>query len=332
VRIGVAIAALMGLCLAAYLIFYVGVGAVFSAAASVGWSGFAALCLYGLTLFALLGTAWFALAPPDEAWRISTFLWGRAVRDSAGEVLPFSQMGGFVVGVRAVMLRGVSAPFAFASTIVDVTMELIAQIVFVMIGIVILLARVPTSPSSTALADGVMLGIAVAMVGAGGFLVVQRRGLALVERLAARFLPSAAAQAGAVHRAVAQIHAAPLRLLFSFVVHLTCWIATAGWAWCAMRLMGIHAPFPAVVAIEALLYAIRSAAVFVPNAIGVQEAAYLMLFPLFGLPPPVGLAVSLLKRARDITVGIPVLLTWQFAEGGHALRESRNATNFLAEK
>jgi hypothetical protein len=33
------------------------------------------------------------------------------------------------------------------------------------------------------------------------------------------------------------------------------------------------------------------------------------------LPAEIGLAVSLLKRAREIAVGVPVLLSWQFAEG-----------------
>ena len=41
--------------------------------------------------------------------------------------------------------------------------------------------------------------------------------------------------------------------------------------------------------------------------------------PLFGLGPEVGLAVSLLKRARDIVVGVPVLLAWQAIEGRRAL-------------
>ncbi len=57
---------------------------------------------------------------------------------------------------------------------------------------------------------------------------------------------------------------------------------------------------------------------FVPGALGIQEAAYAGLAPIFGLPPEVGLAASLLKRAREITIGIPVLLAWQAMEGQRA--------------
>ena len=72
-------------------------------------------------------------------------------------------------------------------------------------------------------------------------------------------------------------------------------------------------------AIESLVCAARSAAAIVPNALGVQEAAYAVLAPLFGVGAEFGLAVSLLKRARDIAVGVPILLLWQFVEGHRAL-------------
>ena len=75
----------------------------------------------------------------------------------------------------------------------------------------------------------------------------------------------------------------------------------------------------AVIAIESLVYAMRSAAFIVPNALGVQEGAYAVLAPLFGVGAEFGLAVSLLKRARDIAIGVPVLLLWQTVEGQRAL-------------
>jgi glycosyltransferase 2 family protein len=43
---------------------------------------------------------------------------------------------------------------------------------------------------------------------------------------------------------------------------------------------------------------------------------------LFGAGPELGLAVSLLKRARDIVIGVPVLILWQAMEGKNALRDA----------
>src|SRR5256886_16477973 len=80
-------------------------------------------------------------------------------------------------------------------------------------------------------------------------------------------------------------------------------------------------------AIESLVYATRSAAAFIPNALGVQEAAYAVLAPIFGVGAEFGLAVSLLKRARDIAVGVPILLIWQAVEGQRALAAERPEGN-----
>jgi putative membrane protein len=324
-RLGLIAAAVAGLGVLAYLVFYVGVGAVFAAVSKVGWGGFALICVIGLALFAILGGAWFTVVPASSRPRFTTFIWGRAVRDSAAEVLPFSQVGGFVIGARAVTLRGVSAAMASASTIVDVTTEMMAQIAYVLVGVAILIARVPKSQSSDRLANIAMIATVVGVLGAIGFVVVQKRGFAHVERLASRFLPKAAAQAGALQGAMESIHAAPLRIFLSVCIHLLGWFASAFAAYVIVRLMGVHVAYVSMVAIEALLCAIRSAAIIVPNALGVQEAAYAMLMPLFGLSAPVGIALSLLRRARDIAMGIPILLVWQAAEGGRMMRKEQPA-------
>ena len=55
-----------------------------------------------------------------------------------------------------------------------------------------------------------------------------------------------------------------------------------------------------------------------PAAIRVQEWGYAVLAPMFGLPAEMGVAVSLLKRAREIVLGVPALIYWQSVEGRRA--------------
>jgi glycosyltransferase 2 family protein len=50
-----------------------------------------------------------------------------------------------------------------------------------------------------------------------------------------------------------------------------------------------------------------------------------LLVPLFGVGREFGLAVSLIKRARDLAIGAPILLIWQAFEGRRALA-ARNAS------
>ena len=60
----------------------------------------------------------------------------------------------------------------------------------------------------------------------------------------------------------------------------------------------------------------------VPNGLGVQEGAYTLLGPLFGLPAEMALALSLTKRARDISIGVPALLVWQAMEAGRLFKSA----------
>jgi len=305
-KLGAVIAAILGLAVATWFVFHVGFAAVSNAIASAGLGGFVLLCLYGFVVFLVLGAAWFALMPRAGFWN---FVWGRVVRDSAGEVLPFSQLGGILIGVRALVLRNVEAPAAFASSIVDVTTEMMAQIAFILIGIALFRTGLPATT---------VFGVGFVLAGSLLFIVMQRRGIVLAEKLAERFLPAVARQTRAFREAVQEIYEHPSRLALSSAVHLLGWIASAGGTWLSVRLMGGSLRFVDAIAIESVLCALRSAAIVVPGALGVQEAGYAMLMPLFGLSPGIGLAVSLLKRAREIAIGAPVLLIWQAVEGRRA--------------
>jgi len=97
-------------------------------------------------------------------------------------------------------------------------------------------------------------------------------------------------------------------------------VASAIEIWIALRLAGTPLAFSAVIVIESLLYAIRTVAFAIPNAVGVQEGAYIVLGAAFGLTPEMALALSLLKRARDLAIGLPALGVWQAVEGGRLWR------------
>jgi putative membrane protein len=318
VRLRIVIIAAFGLALALYLVRYVGFAAVFSAAVAVGWSGFAILCLYALGPFLLLGAAWYVLLHDSPFKALRLIVWARMVRDAATEVLPFSQVGGIVIGARAAILHGISQPLVFASVIVDVTTEMLAQIAYVALGVAIFSARVPRTSFTQSLTTGLVIGLAIAVIAGAVFLILQRYSRTMTAKLLARIFPGAVAATAGVTAALDAIYRSPLRVGVSVALHFAGWIASAIGMWIAFRLIGTHIDLAAVLAIESLISATRSIAALIPNALGVQEAAYAILAPLFGVGAEVGLAVSLLKRARDISVGVPILLIWQAAEGQRA--------------
>ena len=318
-KIGVLLAVAIGVALFVWLLLHIGVAEVFHTVTSIGIGGFVLYCLAGTVVVALLGTAWAALIPQAHPRDAITFILGRQTRDSAGDILPFSQLGGIVIGARAVILRGVSPPLAFASAITDVTTELMAQIVFILIGIALCIEQLRGSATTAPYVDGLILGTLLLVPGIAAFVVLQQRGSQLARNLAGRFLPAAIEHTTAFSDQMRAMYDSKTRLAASSTIHLLSWVASAGLIWISVRLIGGHIDFFSCIAIEALLAALRSATVFIPAAIGVQEAGYAALMPLFGLGPEIGLAVSLLKRARDIVIGVPVLLAWQAFEGRRAL-------------
>jgi putative membrane protein len=314
------LAALLGLLLGIAIVGYYGFGTVVHAMLAIRLSGFLIVCAYHLLLFVLLGVAWYLVVPAPRPRHAGIFVWGRLIRDAGSDVLPFSQLGGFVMGARAVTLFGISGATAVASTVVDVTLELLAQLAYTALGLLLLIWMRPDAK----LAYPVAIGLVVALAGAIGFIFVQRRGLSFIEPIARnltrRWLVDVAAYTRSVrHEIDATYHYRP-GLKRGLSLHLLAWIGNGGEAWVALHFMGVPLSLAAVLAIESLLYAIRSLAFLVPNAAGVQEGAYVMLGGLFGLPPDTALALSLLKRARDLAIGIPALATWQALESGKAWR------------
>jgi putative membrane protein len=315
-------AAVVGLVIATVVIGYFNVGAVLKAIEPIGWGGFAVVLLAQLGLFVPLGLAWWSVAPVGPA-RAPVFVWGRLMREAASDVLPFSQLGGLVIAARAAVLGGVSTAEAFGSSVVDITLEVVAQLIYTVVGIALLANRFGFAAAHERLIYSLLGGLAIAGALVGGFIVTQRRGLGVIENMVHRMVPAAAHHATAVTRVVEAAYGKPLSLWACLALHVLSWFGGAVGAWLILMFIGHPLPFLSVVAIESLLFAIRNAAFMVPSGLGVQEGAYALLGPLFGLPAEAALALSLLKRARDVAVGVPALLSWQIAESRRRLRERR---------
>jgi putative membrane protein len=315
-KLGAIAALLAGLAIAIFVLLYIGIAPVLDAVTRVGWGGFAFICLFGLLPPMLSGFALHALLPGQAPWPV--FPAARQLRDSASDILPFTQLGGVVISARAIILGGVKPPLAFAATIVDLTTEMISQIIFIALGLMLGFAQLRSSAAMSPYADGLILGTVLLVPGVIAFVVLQRRGSSLAQKLAGRFLPAAVSHTEAFSQALNEQYRHPLRLALSSTMHLMGWIVSGVWLWLVMRLIGAQIDVFSAIAIESLLAALRSATVFIPSAIGVQEAGYAALAPVFGMGPEIGLAVSLLKRARDVAVGVPVLLLWQIVEGKRA--------------
>jgi putative membrane protein len=299
----------------------VGVGAIGGAMRTLGWTGFAAIVAFHLGVIALTGFAWSLLARDRTEGRLRCFVWGRMIRDSAGETLPFSQVGGFVMGARAASLCGVAGRFAAASTVVDMTVELAARVPYMFLGLGLLAWRGLGGQAETTMLAATLL----IAVGAAACVALQARGAGLIAGLGARVVPQwlagGSAAAGGVLDTIRAIYARRAALGRALLVHCCGWVLSGIEVALPLWLMGKPIWIGAGIAIDCLVSGIRSAAFLVPSAIGVQEGAYVVVCGMFGIDPHVALALSLLRRGRDFAIGIPSLLAWQMLEGQTAWRD-----------
>jgi len=308
--------ALAGLAVSALLVAWFDAGQVLDVALSVGWRGFGVLSLWQAGLFLVLGSAWAAVLPDVPP---GVLVWGRMVRDAATTCLPFSPVGGYVLGARAIAVRGVAWPTAAAGTVVDVTAEIVGQFLFSVFGLLMLLLLLPGSP--LLLPVGVTLAMAAVAVSLGlRYRAAIRRGLRILggRLLGGWFHAQTVFQArdglDRVREEMSRLYGNPRRLLLGGVLHLLAWFATGVGTWISLRLLGFEAGLLPILALEALLDALIAAAFIVPGAAGVQEAGYVGLGGAFGVPPEVALGVSLLRRARDLALGLPILLMFHWLE------------------
>lgn len=329
-KIGVAVALLAGLVAAIYLVWSIGFGAVFDAIARAGFTGLALLCLYALVVFISLAGAWYFLLPPAERRPAREFYIARLVRDSIAEISPFSPVGGMVAAARLMILRGMRGSYAAASVVGDATTEAMAQVAFLAFGLGIGFTQFRHLQGSGPVAQGMLVVLLLAVPGIALLIFLQRRGASLAERLAGRFFPQMN-EGVSLRAAIEELYDSKTRLTASSALHLLAWIGGGVGTWISFRLVGGHISILNAVALEALLSTLRSIAAPVPAAIGVQEWGYAMLAPLFGLPAEMGVAVSLLKRAREIVLGVPALIYWQSVEGRAAFRGAKEQVQWTCD-
>lgn len=314
-KIGTVLGGLAGLSGLVLLIAYQNLAELGGLLAAAGW-GILVVVLAHIPPMMASALAWRAVARPlwPRGWRV--FLWARLVRESVSGLLPVTQVGGDVVGARVLTVHGACAVVAGASVLVDLTLEFLTQIVFTVVGLLLLLLI----DRSSELARWALLGLAVAVPAAVGFLLAQRWG---IFRLFERFLERMALRLGwpalrllvNLHETVASLYRDPRAMAAGTAWHLLSWLLGAIEVWLILRLLGADVGIEGALIIESLGQAVRSAAFLVPGALGVQEGGFLLLGVMFGLAPEVGLSISLIKRIREIALGAPGLLVWQAIEG-----------------
>lgn len=310
-----AIMVLIGLALFTAVLAWQGAGAIGRALATAGW-GLAIVALWHVVPLIIDSHAWRLLyARPRPGF--GRMLWARWIGESVNGLLPVAQIGGDIAKARLLIKHGQAAGETGASVVVDTTLAALTQMVFAVVGLLLLLILLDKPD----LAWGVGLGIGVMLAILLLFYRLQRGGLfaalasALKRLTGGREWLDFVGGAATLDRAIDAIYSRPGIVLRGLLWRLVGWFAGTGEVWLALYFLGHSVSGVDALMLEALGQAIRGAAFAIPGALGVQEGGFVLLASLIGLAPETGLAVSLTKRVRELSFGIPGLLAWQWAEG-----------------
>lgn len=290
-----------------------GVPAIVSALSLAGW-GLLLIALFHVVPLVLDAAAirvLFKRGGPRGSMRHA--LLARWVGESANSLMPAGQIGGPLLMARHLTQQGSSVHDAAAAIIVSTTLQTVAQILFALMGVVLLGAQAGHL-SEHALRTASLIASAVLGVQVAGFYLLQRRGLfSKIMRAGARFAGKRdwsrwVSHAQSIDLAVDATYGRAGPVAASFSLSLIGWLVGTGEVFLVLELLNHPVSWVNAFLLESLGQAIRGAAFAVPGALGVQEGGYLLLAPLAGLPPDIALALSLAKRAREIILGLPGLL------------------------
>jgi len=314
------LAAGLGLVLAIAIIAYQGFGAVAQAFAAVGFGLVAVIALRAVGL-AGAGTGWWIVFPPAARCPLHACVWVRFIREAINALLPVAQVGGEIAGVRVMTFFGIAGELAGAAVLVDILTQAVTLLLFTFVGIGIL----ATVVADRALIGSLVAGAAILGLGLAGFFAAQRFGGAklfdrLLMALATKLGWSSLANRESLHDNLVRIYGDPPRLAAAILVHLCVWFVGVLEVLVALRLMGFPVSYGQALAIESVGQAVRAAGFLMPGALGIQEAGFIAVCAVFGIPAPAALALSLVKRVPDIAIGLPFLFVWHAHEARALMR------------
>jgi putative membrane protein len=292
-----------------------------AAALSVSAAPVACASVYHVVPLVLYAQSWRYLLPDQGRPSFLSLLRLRWMGESINLILPVAQVGGDVARARRLVGAGVSAPDAGASMIGDLSIGAFTQILFTVAGLVALSTQARVGALARPIAGGLAFVVAV---GAGCAAVI-RLG---VHRIASRLpvwrtltaqwkgLAGGAARLDAALRA---LWARRRRLALSFGLHLVGWFTQVVETWLVLAVIGTPIRWAQALVIESLTATARGAAFFVPGGLGVQEASVVGLGRYLGLPVEVAVLIGVVKRCRELIVGLPAVIWWAYTE--HAPRK-----------
>ncbi|WP_233840838.1 flippase-like domain-containing protein [Dyella sp. 2HG41-7] len=321
----------MNMKLLSYIAGILGLGVAIALVAHQGWSeimtaidhaGWALLWLLPFHVLPLLldVVGWRVLIAPRDPHRQATLpflFWVASIREASNRLLPVANIGGEIIGIRLVKWRGIGGAATAASVIMEVLLTLVNQYLFTALGIILLIELTSNisafSTVISALAASVPLPIFLIILLRHGKVFSRLEGFA-EKLLGGRSTLTELIDGANLDQEIREQYSRPLRLIVATGWQFAGYVTGSFETWLALHLLGYPISVWDAIAIEAVTQALRHIIFVVPAGLGVQEGGLVLFGNMIGLPPEASVALSLVKRMREVGFGVPALISWQWAE------------------
>lgn len=277
----------------------------------------AVVLAYGLVAW-FDALSWKYAFKPEEAETIPSFaLWRiRTIGEAFNLITPLGTMGG--EPVKAHLLKeqyGLTYKQGVASQVVARTTLTVSLILFMIPGIVFLFMDNGISETFkiSSLTGLITFSILIFL-----FLLFQITGtLSRIAQVFNRWFPAPTPRPSLEHLvALCGMMSGYYRqhrglFLKSIFFGFLGWVAGVLELYLTLYFLGIHVGFKELWIIEALLQLIRAGSFFIPLSLGAQEGGLILIFTSMGMAGPLGLAVSFVRRIRELVwIALGLLLGW----------------------
>ncbi|MGA8261665.1 MAG: flippase-like domain-containing protein [Arenicellales bacterium] len=306
-KIATSLALLAGLALLGWLLSQTDLAAAARLVTHIGWGGAAAVIVVFAAGFAVevgafalifvrrtLSAAWFR-----DLWLVNM------LGEALNVVMPFGALGG--EPFKAVLLkRHYRVPFVESASALVLMQTLLSlmEALFALIGVILavrahlLPTGIETAMTSAAVVFSLLLALAL--------LAIHMRWLASLlrwletSRWGGRLTRVIAGLNDLEHRMFTFVRRHPARFGASLFLFFLNWLAGAVEVWLILHLLGSPLPFLQCWVIEAAVALTGSATVFIPANLGSFEAVTVFVTAAFTGSPEIGLALALVRRARQL--------------------------------
>lgn len=322
------------------LVWHIGPTSIVQAARSLGPFAVLLVLLPSVLMYVIEAYGW-RLTLGSHAHRVS-FGHLFAIR-TAGEVVNMTTPTAYVGGepLKAYLLSRAGVPIvdAMASVVTAKTTMTLAEVMFVLVGIVLSLWTMglvagPSTANPGRPVGAAVLTVAGLLTGTLVFLALQRRGLFIGLlgvlrrcRIRVSYLESREDKLRELDGAINAFYARDRHaFLLSIGLFFLGWLAEALEVYVMLYFIGPPTDMMTSLSIGALAVVIKGGAFFIPGSIGAQEGGYLLLLMAHGYSDVAGITFAILRRVREfvwIVVGLACLAALGGLRASHVTAEAK---------